>query len=255
MALNDEAVIVYLRSADKIHVFDVEDRLRCLTKDVRFFDDSEACIKCILSLRDETVFLVLEPHRLHAVSFVWKCAWIACIYLLEYEENSPDIPNIRGVFVDSSILLASLQSDLLTFRGTHTHLTFCSQDQETSTQMIHQNEIRFFWSRILLDVVLRLGSSKSNGQMMMKDLLDECRLCYRDDPVELARIMDFEHTYNPCEALRWYTSDTFVYRLLNRSLRTQNISVIFKFRTIIQDMYTHLKDEHEKQMAQTGTDV
>lgn len=252
--MDDETVIIYLRSADKTHVFDAEDRLRSLTKDVRFFDDPDTCVKCILSLRDETVFLVLGSRQLHAVSSLWGCIWIACIYLLDNELDEPHIPNIRGVFRESSVLLASLQADMVTFQGTHTHLVFCPQDQETSTQMIHQDQYRFFWSKILLDVVLQLGASKSNDHIM-QDLLDECRLCYRDDSTELDRILSFEHSYKPTEAVHWYTGNTFLYRLLNRSLRTQNIMVIFKFRKIIQDLYAQLHNEHEKQIAQPGRSV
>lgn len=253
MTDSEETVIVWLRSPSKRKFPVPEDRLHCITKDVRLFDDAETCVTCILDLRDETVFLVLGHDRISAVSTVLKCTWVACIYLLEFDSNAPDLHNMRGVFCDPLILLAQLQADILAFQGTSAHLAFCSQGKETSAQMVQQNEVQFLWSQILLDIVLQLRISVPSASIL-KDLLEECRLCYRDDPTELARIMTFELTYTPDTVLQWYTGDTFVYRLLNRALRVRNVSVIFKFKTIIQDMYDQLKSEHEKQMARTGMD-
>ncbi|CAM4852394.1 unnamed protein product, partial [Rotaria magnacalcarata] len=43
------------------------------------------------------------------------------------------------------------------------------------------------------------------------------------------------------QAVWWYTRDSFVYRLLNKALRVQNIDLLFLFRFFIRDIEVQLK--------------
>ncbi|CAF1505414.1 unnamed protein product, partial [Rotaria sordida] len=83
----------------------------------------------------------------------------------------------------------------------------------------------------------------------MTDMLDVSRAHYKSDPIELKKIDDFARDYQSAKATLWYTNDSFVYRLLNRAFRTQDIRVIFTFRFFILDLYTQLGEEAKK----TGT--
>ena len=60
-------------------------------------------------------------------------------------------------------------------------------------------------------------------------------------------IEQFLQKYDSFKAIQWYTKDTFIYRLINMTLRTDNILIIFKFRFIVQDIYTQLKHLYEEQ--------
>ncbi|CAF1305163.1 unnamed protein product [Didymodactylos carnosus] len=73
-------------------------------------------------------------------------------------------------------------------------------------------------------------------------MLNECRLYYKDDVTEQQKIDDFETNYSAKNAIRWYTRDCFVYRLLNKAFRTQNIEIIFKFRFFLTDLYNQLNE-------------
>jgi hypothetical protein len=80
-----------------------------------------------------------------------------------------------------------------------------------------------------------------------KDLLDECRRIYRENKAQTQFINAFETEYQPSKAIWWYTRDTFLYRLINMALRTENMVIIWKFRFIIQDIYQQLKTMHQEQ--------
>ncbi|CAF1624777.1 unnamed protein product [Rotaria sp. Silwood1] len=43
----------------------------------------------------------------------------------------------------------------------------------------------------------------------------------------------------------WYTRDSFIYRILNKALRQNNIELLFLFGFFVQDMYRQLKDIYE----------
>lgn len=62
------------------------------------------------------------------------------------------------------------------------------------------------------------------------EMINECRLCYENDLIEQEKFRDFEQNYSANEALSWYTRDSFLFRMLNKALRTENIDIIYKFR-------------------------
>jgi hypothetical protein len=68
------------------------------------------------------------------------------------------------------------------------------------------------------------------------DMRNEYERAYRDNAVELAKIEEFFRSYTPESCIRWYTKDSFRYRLLNKAFRTENIDIIFKFRFFIVDL-------------------
>ncbi|CAF4389186.1 unnamed protein product, partial [Adineta steineri] len=68
-----------------------------------------------------------------------------------------------------------------------------------------------------------------------------CRTKFSRDRFVLAKIDEFERRYQSNQdAAKWYTADSFLYRLLNQVLRTEAIDPIFKFRYYIQDLHNQL---------------
>ncbi|CAF3727623.1 unnamed protein product [Rotaria sp. Silwood1] len=73
------------------------------------------------------------------------------------------------------------------------------------------------------------------------EMINECRLCYE--------IKDFEQNYSVDEAISWYTRDSFLFRTLNKALRTENIDIVFKFRFFfLTDLLNQLKFLHNEFM-------
>ncbi|CAF0754657.1 unnamed protein product [Didymodactylos carnosus] len=75
-------------------------------------------------------------------------------------------------------------------------------------------------------------------------MLNECRRQYADDDIELLRIQEFENTYEACKEYRaifWYTRPCFLYRLLNKAFRTEQMCEIYKFRYFIRDLHAELQ--------------
>lgn len=58
---------------------------------------------------------------------------------------------------------------------------------------------------------------------------------------------------NPEDAITWYCKQTFIYRLVNKALRTEDIDVLYAFRVYITHLRTQLAFEHNKLRTITGT--
>jgi tetratricopeptide (TPR) repeat protein len=76
-------------------------------------------------------------------------------------------------------------------------------------------------------------------------MISLCRKYYETDEHEQKKIDEFERDYTPDKAAFWYTKDSFVYRLLNAALRTDDIDLLFKFRFFIRDLFLQLNELYQ----------
>jgi tetratricopeptide (TPR) repeat protein len=94
----------------------------------------------------------------------------------------------------------------------------------------------FIHSQLLIDCILRMKSNSTDRS----ELISICKQQYEGNDVELKILKDFERNYSPSQALYWYTRQSFLYRLLNKALRIQNVDLIFLFRFFIHDIEQQL---------------
>lgn len=75
-----------------------------------------------------------------------------------------------------------------------------------------------------------------------QQMLYECRRNYFNYRSELNQIEEFSRSYSSNEAINWYTRDSFLYRTINRALRTEDILVLYTYRFFIVDMCRRLEE-------------
>ncbi|CAF1365984.1 unnamed protein product [Didymodactylos carnosus] len=74
-------------------------------------------------------------------------------------------------------------------------------------------------------------------------MIEICRRYYRGNPKQLKLIDEFELEYKPQHAIRWYTRQSFIYKLINKALCTEDIQQLYTFRFFIIDLCTSIKRE------------
>lgn len=82
------------------------------------------------------------------------------------------------------------------------------------------------------------------------ELMIHCYDLYKNNPLELAIIREFDEKYQSDQAIKWYTRETFVFRLLNKGLRTQNLDLLFFFRFFISDLQKQIEENQCQQRLQ-----
>jgi tetratricopeptide (TPR) repeat protein len=93
--------------------------------------------------------------------------------------------------------------------------------------------------------VLRRISDDEDAKKSIPELVDLCRQQYADNDSQLQTINEFQRNYENWFSIWWYTRDSFVYRLLNKALRQQNIDILFLFRFLIHDIYILLQEQQK----------
>ena len=95
----------------------------------------------------------------------------------------------------------------------------------------------FLESQVLIDHLLRIKPTEADKN----ELISVCRQYYHNDNHTQTVIRMFQQTYSCEQIFWWYTKDTFLYRMLNKALRVQDIHLLFLFRFVIQDLWEQLK--------------
>lgn len=107
---------------------------------------------------------------------------------------------------------------------------------EKSIRDLSKENATFVWFQLLIETLVRMPQSDEARD----ELLNASRQKYNDDPVELAKIERFDQECHLNVWIRWYTSDSFLYRLLNAAFRTENIDEIYKYRFFVRGLSEQL---------------
>jgi len=220
-------------------------KLREIINHLKTFDDLGECYQKILSLstQDRLVLIVsgrcgrqLVPqiHHIRQVSSIY----VYCMDKKANEQWAKDFIKIKSVIVQLKDLIHVVKQDQKSRVKIEEPLTInifnVANKKDQSTTGLNGN---FVHSLLLIDVLIRMKPIESDKQQ----LIQLCKKEYRTNPKELVFVDEFEKDYRSDKALWWYTRDTFLYKMLNKALRVQNIDLLFLLRFVIGDIYQQLK--------------
>ncbi|CAF3464339.1 unnamed protein product [Rotaria sp. Silwood1] len=120
-------------------------------------------------------------------------------------------------------------SDISIFAGTETN---------RSTRDLTEEKVAFVWFQILTEILVKMPQLPTARDEMLEQWRQACSTGRNETNI----IKNFCRDYNPKKALYWYTRNTHLYKLLNKSLRTENVDNIYKFRFFIADLHRQLTE-------------
>lgn len=232
----EDFAVIWLDS--KSHSIDTTVRLRCIINFLKLFDNIDECYRYILSIKNEKIFLITSGSLGQAITpLVHELPQLLFIYIFcenkeKYEIWSKTYVKIHGIFVDQETLYLTLTNDVKLHSNTAS-ISFLNKNEKS----LRDVNGTFYWHQLLRKTLLNLSRTPNAKQ----DLIDIGRKYYVDNDMELTKIDDFDQNYNSKEAIRWYTRDSYLYKLLNKAFRTENIDIIFKFRFFIIDLHNQLR--------------
>ncbi|CAF1410716.1 unnamed protein product [Adineta ricciae] len=96
---------------------------------------------------------------------------------------------------------------------------------------------KFLFSQVLIDCLMELPFNEEDRT----ELIQCCQTEYKGNVKELDKIEEFANGYSAKNVLWWYTRESFFYKILNSSLRMENLHLMFLFRSFISDICEQLK--------------
>ncbi|CAF4614184.1 unnamed protein product, partial [Rotaria sp. Silwood2] len=122
-------------------------------------------------------------------------------------------------------------------------MNFCLLDASDALQpRLTKTSAMFVWNQLLLTVLCEM---KIDTKTAKSEFLALCRSYYSDNKSELHNIECFDNSYNAIKAIVWYTKDSFVYKLLNKALRTHDHEKLLAFQFYIKDLRQQLYEVYD----------
>ncbi|CAF0971181.1 unnamed protein product [Didymodactylos carnosus] len=222
---------------------DTQTTFKQLNNYVQFYTDPLLCIDYIRTIKDELIFLVVSgslskqilPHicclpSVHSI-------FIFCINRNDYLFLQNDYPKIVDIFIDQESLFKSVRNTLHRVSKQTVAFSLFDQKNQKSIRDLSKDSASFLWYQLLIDILKQMPHTEQAKQ----EMLDKCSDYYRTNSCFLEKIELFRSTYTCDRAIEWFTEDSFVYRLLNKALRTEDVDLLYLFRYFIIDLCNQLE--------------
>ncbi|CAF0991751.1 unnamed protein product [Adineta steineri] len=229
---------------------DIEEMLRSTINHIKKFDDLDKCKKYIeeASKDDKLVLLISGQLGQQLVPLIHQLQHISAIYIYSEDKENDKIwarnfPKLKTIKSDLEMLVSRIIEDHK-HRSNTEELVWINMHTTTSDAEGVSTVVNspFVFSQLLIDCLLRLTSN----EMDKNELIRCCKKEYEGNHVELANLNEFQNEYSPEKALWWYTRESFFYKTLNAALCTQNIHMMFLYRSFLTDTYHQLQQCQSK---------
>ncbi|CAF0980987.1 unnamed protein product [Adineta steineri] len=163
-----------------------------------------------------------------------------CQYLLT------ECRKIMDICTDEQSLKESIENEL------HPSTDFLLMDRNLQPIFsLKNNNQDFNLYKQYIEILKHYPWSSNNREKM----LDECIKRYRKDNAHRRKIEEFRNSYTSATAINWYTRDSFLYRLVNKALRSLDMEQINVFRPYIKDLCKQLEHLHKQNQSDTPLTV
>ncbi|CAF3397278.1 unnamed protein product [Rotaria sp. Silwood2] len=234
---------------------------------LRTFRDLDKCIDYILNINENQNKIILviskDESSSHPENLAERCeefAIIDSIYILCL--NIADISSferfskVRCVHTDLNLLCNELNQISTIRRQRHQRPTVddfniyslsCLSDSSTSTVSSTQSlllsnnntqrqEAEYMYSLLLRGILIRADSTEEEMISFFRHICN--------NNADLETIEQFETYYEANNAIFWYTRDTFLYRILNKAWREEDVKTLYSMRYFIKDIHLQLLEKH-----------
>lgn len=72
------------------------------------------------------------------------------------------------------------------------------------------------------------------------ELIQLCKTIYEKDDQEMSKILDYESNYSRETPVWWYTRESCIFKLLNLALRSNDVDILYSFRSLVQGIYQQI---------------
>ncbi|CAF1483716.1 unnamed protein product [Didymodactylos carnosus] len=150
------------------------------------------------------------------------------------------IVSVRGVYTNMNDICEQLSKDVTSLRQ---FLFMNILSTNIKEKEINKQEASFMYFQLLTEILIGMeheDDAKTN-------MINHCRLQYIGNEIDLKYIDEFDKTYSPNEAIWWYTRHCFLFEILNKALRIQDIDILFKYRFFfLTDLHNQIKQLHSE---------
>ncbi|CAF1313106.1 unnamed protein product [Didymodactylos carnosus] len=209
------------------------------------YTDKQECIDDVKLIHEKVFFITSGSCASHILPVVHRLTQVDSVFIFccNNHESLPLIDKyskIIGIFTNESDLVQNIQKTAQLIHIQLETLTFMDKNQN-SARDLNKDSAKFLWFQIFKHVIINMP----RDDQAKKRMIEKCQEYYHGDIQELQSIKEFDKTYKSSDAIKWYTKDCFLYKLVNIALRTEDIDQLYTFGFFIADLCSSLAEAHK----------
>ncbi|CAF1501102.1 unnamed protein product, partial [Didymodactylos carnosus] len=212
--------------------------------DVVFYTDQSTCVNDICVNEKETIFLVVcSNNPSEIIQLVDNKTQVDSIFIFCKDESElcdeaalkSTYTKIVGVFTNYVAISKNIRNGMNSIGKQSAAFSLYDQTQK-ATRDLNKESGSFLFFQLFKDVLLDMPKTVQSKM----DMIEKCRSYYRGNRKEMENIDLFEQSYKDSESIPWYTKESFLYKLVNKALRTEDVEALYTFRYYIADLCINL---------------
>jgi tetratricopeptide (TPR) repeat protein len=221
-------------------------QLQQVVNSVKIFKDPEECHAFISGIKDEKIFVIVSGIvEEKFVSSIHDAKQLELIYVLspdkeKYETWFNQYPEIRGIYTTILSLCEQLGKDVKKIDRTLLGFELIERSLSNSTSKTNQQDTLFMYDQLFRDIVLSVPDEN------MQDMYEFCEKQYRRNFQEQSFLKTFKQNYSSHSPVWWYTRESFLYRMLNKALRTHQYDILYLLRVFIRHLHEQIVEQQKK---------
>jgi hypothetical protein len=223
--------------------FNIARQLRQIISHVEVFTNGHECIDYVCSNGIAQIVLIVagtygDDFDTRLYEEIIHNAFIYILTSNKLDCNSNHV-SIRGCFNNTDTLVNQIRDDykIYTTKKVSDMHSVRMNNNGNTTRCVNPQLIQWKCSHLMMDLIRQMPCPREQS---MDRFLQVCRSYYSNNSRDLAYVTKFEETYQSEDAIKWYTNDSFLYKSLNKSMRTNNINLIMSFSHVLIDIYDQL---------------
>ncbi|UJR29681.1 hypothetical protein I4U23_017229 [Adineta vaga] len=226
---------------------ETQKKLRAAINYLKTFDDPDEFRNYIKQVTPGYYLVLIISGSLgqHEIPRIHHIPQISDIYVYCMDETlhntwAKKFYKVKAVITELSVLVSQVTADQqnrLKLANFLSFEIFFFDKTKKDKSAVSLNGQFVHW-QVLMDVLLRLKVTEKDK----KELIDLCKTQYKGNDLELSILAEYEQSYSPTKALQWYTRECFLYKILNKAFRVQDIHILFLLRSFCRDIYQQLKE-------------
>jgi tetratricopeptide (TPR) repeat protein len=224
--------------------------LRRFVNIIKIFRDVNQCVDFLTELQYEKAFMIVSDSLgqflvplIHDVPQL-NSVYVFCRNESNCEQWEKNWSKVKGFFTQVTHICELLQKAIRECDRNSISISIVSTN-DALTKNLDQLDQSFMYTGICKEILLDIKYDEQS----INNLATYCRSHYTDNDPELNKINKFEQEYHLNSPIWWYTSEWFLYSMLNRALRTQEVDTIINFGIFMRDLHQHIKKLYSEQFA------
>ena len=228
-------------------------QLRHVVNDINTFTEDDQCIEFLDAIdhrKNKVCLVIAGAHAERVMSHVHYMYQIDSIFIFRNEATQGEQwtrfwPKIKGVFTEIALICVALKQVAQQCEYNAIPISFITANSILSKKNFDQFDCLFLYTQILQDIL----SSVTYEIKHVEEFIERCCLQFGEIKEKLINAKELEKNYHHRTPIWWYTSESFIYPMVNGALRLMDVDVTIRIGFFINDLCRQIRKLHKEALA------